>query len=230
VNRPLIVAHRGARRRRLENTIAGFLDGVARGAEWVELDLHRTADGALAVLHSSTLGGWRLARLTLAEAKRRARLLRGTELPTLAEVLEALPRSIGINIEIKAPGIGRDLLAVLQRLRALERVLVSSFHHPTIRALAGLRPRVATGLLVRRRPRDPVAALGRAGAHALVAHHTGVNAKLVEQVQRAGCEVWVWTVNRERDLRRTLALGVDAVITDYPQLLLRLRNSVSPLI
>ncbi|MGH9805415.1 MAG: glycerophosphodiester phosphodiesterase [Candidatus Acidiferrales bacterium] len=226
MKRPLIVAHRGARGRRLENTVAGFRDGVARGAEWVELDIHRTADGALVVFHDFALGGRRLAQLALEEAKQRA-VRRGAELPTLEEVFDALPRSIGVNIEIKAPGIGRELISLLARRRATRRVLVSSFHHPTIRDLAALRPRAATGLLARRPMRDPVGALRRAGARALVLHHTAVNAKLTEQAQRAGFAVWVWTVNRERDLRRMLALGVDAVITDYPEKLLRLRDSAS---
>ena len=224
---PLIVAHRGARGRRLENTLAGFRDGISRGAEWVELDIHRTADGALVVFHDFAIGGQGLARLTLAEAKKRAHLLRGIELPTLEEVFDALPRSIGVNIEIKAPGIGRELISLLVRRRATRRVLVSSFHPPTIRAFADLRPRVVTGLLARRSPRQSVGALRRAGARALVLHHTSLDARLAAQVQRAGFSVWAWTVNRERDLRRMLALGVDAIITDFPERLLRLRDSVS---
>jgi len=227
VKYPLIVAHRGARGPRLENTVAGFREGVARGAEWVELDIHRTADGALVVFHDFTLGGQRLARLTLAEAKQRAWRLRGIELPTLDEVFDSLPRSIGVNIEIKAPEIGRELISLLARRRATKRVLVSSFHHSTIGAIAGLRPRLSTGLLARRRPRDPVGALRRAGARALVLHYSALNARLTEQVQRAGFAVWAWTVNRERDLRRMLALEVDAIITDFPEKLLRLRDSAS---
>lgn len=226
MNRPLIVAHRGARGRRLENTVAGFRDGIARGAEWVELDIHRTVDGALVVFHDFALGGQGLAGLTLQETKQRARR-RGIELPTLEEVFDALPRSIGVNIEIKAPGIGRELISLLIRHRATNRVLVSSFHHPTIRAFVDLRPRVATGLLARRSPREPVGALRRTGARALVIHHTAVNAKLTEQVQRAGFSVWAWTVNRERDLRRMLAFEIDAIITDFPEKLLRLRDSAS---
>ena len=228
MNRPLIVAHRGAPSRRRENTLAGFRDGIARGAEWVELDLHRTADGALVVFHDFTLGGRRLVRLTLPEAKRRAHRLRGIRLPILDEVLEGLPRAIGVNIEIKAPGIGRELLSLLARHLAAERVLVSSFHHPTISALAGLKPRVATGLLTRRRLRDPASALRRAGANALVQHYAFADTGLVDRLQRAGFAVWVWPVNRERDLRRMLALGVDAIITDYPEKLLRLREAASP--
>lgn len=227
MNQPLIVAHRGAPGRRRENTVAGFRDGIVGGAEWVELDLHQTADGALVVFHDFALGGRRLARMTLAEAKQRARRLRGIELPSLAEVFDALPRSIGVNVEIKAPGLGRELLAVLSRHRATERALVSSFHHPTIAALADLRPRVATGLLARRRLRDPVGTLRRYRARALVLHHTAIEGKLVNRLHEAGFTVWVWTVNRERDLRWMLTVGVEAIITDYPDRLLRLRDAAS---
>lgn len=194
----------------------------------MELDLHRTADGALVVFHDYTLGGRRLARMTLPEARQRAHRLRGIQLPTLEEVLVGLPRSVGVNVEIKARGIGRELLALLARRSAVERVLVSSFHHPTIGALAELRPRLATGLLTRRRLRDAAGALRRAGASTLVQHYAFADAGLVERLHSAGFSVWVWPANRERDLRRMLALGVDAIITDFPEKLVQLRGATSP--
>src|SRR3989304_3337730 len=103
--RPLIIAHRGEPGRR-ENTLAGFLAGLRRGAGWIGLDVHRTAGGPPAVP------------------------------PTLEEVLEAVPGRVGLGIEIKAPGIGRAVRRALARHRALERALVSSFHWPTVRAPA----------------------------------------------------------------------------------------------
>jgi len=221
MKRPLIIAHRGEPGRR-ENTVAGFLAGVRRGAEWIEFDVHRTADGAVVVHHDFDLGGQAIARLTLKQAKLQARRFKHIALPTLDEVLEGVPEHVGLGVEIKAPGIGRAVLRVLARYRAVERALVSSFHWPTVRALADLRPRVRTGLLTCSRLLDPVGDLGRARAHALCQEHTLADRQLVRAVHRAGLEIHVWTANAPADLRRMMALGVDGIITDYPARLRRL--------
>src|SRR3990170_4366141 len=186
--RPLIIAHRGEPGRR-ENTRAGFLAGLRRGAGWIELDVHRTADGALVVHHDFDIAGRAIARLTLKQAKLRARRYKRIALPTLEEVLEAVPRA-------------------LARHRALERALVSSFHWPTVRALADLRPRVRTGILTCSRLLDPVGDLRRARAHALCQEHTLADRALVRAVHRAGFEIHVWTANQPADLRRMIRLGV----------------------
>lgn len=221
MKRPLIIAHRGAPGPR-ENTIEGFLAGVAAGADWIELDVHQTADGRLVVHHDLALGRRPLAACTLREARQRARRLKGIELPTLEEVIEAVPDSVGLGVEIKAPFIGPAVVRALARQQATERVLVSSFHFPTIRQLAELKPRLPTGILTIARLLDPVKELRRARARALCQEHALCDRLLVRQVHRVGGKVLVWTVNREADLKRMLKLHVDGIITDYPARLRRL--------
>ncbi len=222
MTRPLIIiAHRGEPGRR-ENTVAGFLAGIRRGADWIEFDVHRTADGAVVVHHDFHIAGRAIARLTLKQAKQQARRFKRIALPTLDEVIEAVPERVGLGVEIKAPGIGPAVLRVLARHRAVDRALVSSFHWPTVRALAARRPRVRTGILTCSRLLDPVGDLGRARADALCQEHTLTDRTLVRAVHRAGFEIHVWTANAPADLRRMMALGVDGIITDYPARLGRL--------
>lgn len=221
MKRPLIIAHRGEPGRR-ENTVAAFLAGIRRGAEWIELDVHQTADGALVVHHDFDIAGRPLARLTLRQAQQRARRTKRIALPTLEEVLEAVPERVGLGVEIKAPGIGAAVLRALARHRAVERTLVSSFHWPTVQALAGLRPRLRTGILTCSRLLDPVGDLRRTRAQALCQEHTLADRALVRVVHGAGFEIHVWTANRPADLRRMIALGVDGIITDFPARLRRL--------
>ncbi|MFQ5724180.1 MAG: glycerophosphodiester phosphodiesterase [Terriglobia bacterium] len=218
---PLIIAHRGAPGR-LENTLEGFLAGIQAGADWIELDVHQTADSHLVVHHDFTLGGKALAELTLREAKRLARQVKQIELPALEDVIEAVPERIGLGVEIKAPFIGAAVVKTLARQRATGRALLSSFHFPTIRQLAEVRPRVPTGLLTIPRLFDPVKEIRRARAQALCPEHSRCDRRLVREVQQAGFQVFVWTVNREDDLRRMLELRVDGIITDYPTRLRRL--------
>ncbi len=221
---PLIIAHRGEPGRR-ENTIAGFLAGIRRGAEWVELDVHQTADGQVAVHHNAHIARHSLNRLTLEEARRLARRRKHIELPTLDEVLEALPKTIGLNVEIKDPRAGGAVVAVLARHKAVDRAICSSFHWPTIRELADLRPRVRSGILTRSRLRDPVEDIRRARAQAIFHKYQSVDAAQVHVVKKAGLEFCVWTVNRDSALRRMVEVGVDGIITDYPDRLARLRST-----
>lgn len=223
---PLIIAHRGARGR-LENTVEGFLDGVARGAEWVELDVHRTADGALAVFHDAALGGKPLAQLPLNQARDLAERSRHIQLPVLEQVIAALPRTVGLNVEIKAAGIGPAVVAALALQNAVERTICSSFDYPTIREMAEQRTQVRTGILTDSPLSDAVAEIRQARAQALFLKHTLATRTLVEEVKKAGFQVFVWTVNSEADLKRMLELGVDGIITDFPERLARLRGNKS---
>ncbi len=223
---PLIIAHRGEPGRR-ENTIAGFLAGIARGAEWIELDVHLTTDGYVIVHHDARIARRALNRLTLEEARALARRRKRIELPTLDEVFEAIPKRIGVNVEIKDPRAGRAVVAVLARHRAVERAICSSFHWPTILELADLRPRLRTGILTRSRLRNPVEEIRRARAQAIFHKYPSVSGKQVLEVKEAGFGFYVWTVNRAGALRRMVGLGVDGIITDYPSRLVALHVTLN---
>ncbi|MCI0404123.1 MAG: glycerophosphodiester phosphodiesterase [Acidobacteria bacterium] len=222
---PLIIAHRGAPGRR-ENTIEAFLHGIAAGAEWIELDVHQTADGAVIVHHDPAIGRRRLTARTLEEARELARRRKRIALATLDDVLEAIPKTIGVNVEIKDPRAARAVVNVLNRHKAVERALGSSFHWEVVRELARLRPRIRTGILTPRRLDDPVDAIRRARASVLIHEYHSVEAAQVREVQAAGFWFVVWTPNRERELRRMVELGVDGIATDYPERLARIRDDL----
>jgi len=224
---PLIIAHRGEPGRR-ENTLAGFLAGIRRGAEWIELDVHLTADGKVIVHHDARIGRHSLNKLTLKEARQLARRRKRIELPTLDEVLEAIPGKVGVNVELKDPQAGRVVVAVLARHKAVDRAICSSFHWPAVRELADLRPRVCSGILSRLRLRDPIDEIRRARAQAIFHKYPSVDAAQVPEVRKAGFGFYVWTVNRTSALRHMIELGVDGIITDYPERLVRLRQQQDP--
>jgi len=222
---PLVIAHRGAPGRR-ENTVEAFLHGIAAGAEWIELDVHETADGAVVVHHDPNIGRQRLSLRTLEEAQALARRRKRIALPTLDDVLEAIPKNIGVNVEIKDPRAAGAVLATLARHKAVERALCSSFHWAAVRELGRLRPRVRTGILTLRRLDDPVDSIRRARASAIIHEYHSVEAAQVGEVQRAGFWFVVWTANLEGALRRMVGLGVDGIATDYPEKLVRIRDDL----
>jgi len=213
----LVLAHRGANRLAPENTVPAMREAVDRGADGVELDVHRTADDVLVVRHDAETPIGLLGESTAAEL---ARAL--PDVPTLAAVLDVC-RGRLVNVEIKDPD-PRAAEAVVDLLAARstgspDDVLVSSFDLATVDRVRELAPELPTGFLSF--GLDPHAALVIALEHGHAAVHpdvwTLVNVDVEMFVTRAhdlGLRVNVWTVNDVAQVERLRDADVDAVITD----------------
>lgn len=224
---PRVLAHRGATAVAPENTVQAFVAASALGADGVELDVHRTADGGLVVHHDADAAGvGLLAERTQAEI-RAAR----PEIPTLDEALEACAGML-VNVEVKnlpgdadydpGEGVAAGVVEVLSRRGGHDDVLVSSFNLESVNRVRDLDPSIPTGFLVLV-GMDPVDAVDVAHAHGHGAVHPDVRALVggaaaatVTRAHELGMTVNVWTVNHEDEMRRLAATGIDAVITDVP--------------
>lgn len=215
-----MIAHRGASRAEPENTVAAFLAARAIGADWVELDVRLTADGALAVHHDALLsGGAAIADVVRDELP--------ASVPLLDEALVACA-GMGVNVEIKnQPGeagfdpevaIASCVAAVLARRDAWQPVLVSSFHAPTLARLRAIDSTVATALLTFNLPdrTATVAACVSAGHGALHPFVGTVDRALVDACHDAGLEINVWTVDDPDQIAELVDLGVDGIVTNVP--------------
>jgi glycerophosphoryl diester phosphodiesterase len=219
----LVIAHRGASRAHPPgNTLAAFRSARALGADWVELDVRRTADGALAVHHDAHLEDGRAIVAVLADDL-------PDEVPLLADALAACD-GLGVNVEIKnAPGepdfdeqrtvAGQVLASVDGAERA--RHLVTSFDPFTLARVRELDPAVPIGLLAFDL-QDPTPTVERAvelGCVALNPWDPYVTEGLVARCRSAGLDVNVWTVNDTDRMKEMLELGVTGIITDTPDVL-----------
>ena len=219
----LVIAHRGASADFAENTLDAFSGAIAQEADGVELDVRRTADGRLAVHHDDTLADGRVIVETRFDALPEA-------VPDLAEVLDACAPLGVVNVEIKNWPEDRDFDATERVAAAVvgllevrgelddERVLVSSFHLPTIDRVHELAPGLATGWLLGlvEGQHDLVARAAGRGHVAVHPHHAFVNEDLVRVAHEAGVAVNTWTCDEPERIRWLAGLGVDAVITNTP--------------
>lgn len=252
-NRPLVFAHRGGRVLGPENTIPAFDLGMAAGADGLELDVHLAADGRVVVIHDDTLDrstGSKgpveaLTSEELARVEATPRFGIDLERPwtgvragvaTLDEVLARYPdASLIIEMKGERPALGPAVVRAVMAAGAAGRVCLGSFCSPVLAAARA----VANGIPTSASRAEALRALqrswfwlppGRGIAYCAfqVPETAGrlrvVSRRFVAAAHRSGCAVHVWTVNEEADMRRLFDWGVDAVITDRPDLAVRVRD------
>ena len=234
--RPLIWAHRGASFDAPENTLAAFDQALRQGADGVELDVQRCGSGEVVVLHDSSLGrttGFAglvaetsLERLRSLDAgARTAARFRGERVPLLREVLEGFP--LLVNIELKSEEMddrGLTAAAVSEVLEAgaASRVLFSSFNPLCLLRARWLLPHVPRALLFESSQGWPLRSASTArlvGACALHPEARLATPRRAARWRRRGYSVACWTVDDVADAERLFASGVEAIITNRPDVL-----------
>jgi glycerophosphoryl diester phosphodiesterase len=229
--RPLVLGHRGASAARRENTLAAFAKAREFGADGVELDVRRTADAQLVVHHDPEAEGIGLLAGSTFEKLRAGR----PDIPTLDEALEACAGMI-VNVEVKClpwePDSDDDrsvVHAVVDLLRRTESVatadvIVSSFDLGAVDAARAAAPDLATGWLTSGQEVSAAAATARAHRHAWLNPDRAVALRTtpedIAEAQRSGVRVNVWTVDDPKEVAALAAAGVDALITNTPDVAL----------
>jgi glycerophosphoryl diester phosphodiesterase len=232
-----VVGHRGAMGHCPENTLASFERGLELGADWIELDVHLSRDGALIVIHDETVdrttnGHGLVQEHSLAELKALdagawyGPQYAGQRIPTLDEVLVwARQRGAAVDIEIKnAPvyyaGIEEAVVHTLDRLSMTDQAIVISFDHRAVQRVKALDSRLLTGVLYACRPVDGGIELARhAGADALLPHWAYVTSEDVRAAHDAGLSVAPWVSSDPVVLKSLIGAGVDAIGTNHPDVL-----------
>lgn len=244
---PLLIAHRGGAGLAPENTLDALRSGVERwGADMVELDVHATADGHCIVIHDATVdrttsGTGAVAAMTLGEIRQLDAGFRftpdagatfpyrerGVHVPTIEEVLEALPDT-PITVEVKTAAAQTPLFAAIRRFNARDRVVAGGMYSRDRTQFAEYRGAVSASLeqlqrfymwhrvgLGRRFPplTDVVQVPERWRGR------TVVTGRLVADLMAHDIPVHVWTVNDEAAMHRLLDRGVEGLITDRPDVL-----------
>ncbi|HKW40895.1 MAG TPA: glycerophosphodiester phosphodiesterase [Gemmatimonadales bacterium] len=216
---PLVIAHRGASAREVENSLAAFRAAAPLGADGVELDIHATIDGGLIVHHDEAIAGRPIAYMTTAQVASQ-RLPSGEPVPTLAAALETLGHALQVFVEVKSLPAQFDdrLLEALDAGPNPGGYAVHGFDHRIVERLGRKRPALRRGVLSASYPVDPLAPLRDAGATMLWQERTLVDRPLAAALHGAGMQLFVWTVDDPTEMRRLLELGVDGLCTNRPEL------------
>jgi glycerophosphoryl diester phosphodiesterase len=244
MGRPLVFAHRGACKVAPENTLSAFEAAIGSGADGVELDVQYSSDGHLVVIHDLTLealtnGSGRVMAHTLGALRvldagsHFGPEFAGARIPLLNEVLDLTRGKMLVNIELKTPdtgsaGLGADVVAAVRAHGMADQVVVSSFNPFALRRAKLAGPEIECALLVA----HDLPGWMRWGVTRRYSRADGVHPEsvmvdkaYVTWARSVRLPVRVWTVDDETEMRRLLALGVDAVITDVPDRMIEIIKS-----
>jgi glycerophosphoryl diester phosphodiesterase len=224
-----IIAHRGAAGARPENTMAAFEKAIEDGADWIELDVQEMADGEVVVMHDSDF--MKLAGVDLkvwdADLAAISQIDIGSwygpeyadqRAPLLRDVLEMAKGRIKVIIELKYFGydemIEDRVARLVDDLDMSDQVAIMSLKYPAVQKMQALRPGWRTGVL---------AATAVGNLAGLDGDFIAVNAGtagpvLARSVNKAGKDLYVWTINDPLDMSRMISMGADGLITDEPAL------------
>lgn len=221
----LVVAHRGYHAQAHENTLEAMQQAVAMGADMVEFDVRRCADGELIVHHDPDIHGQTLARMDFGEIQRVAEMW-GYRVPRLTEVLQATAGRIGSDIELKEAGYEEAVLRLVSDVLGLEDFFITCFDPAVLASIRILRPEVRLGILTE----------GVSGAKALeifeeiradflAPDSISLTEPVLAESERRQIPLLPWTVDDAAPIERYLEQdNVLGIVTNRPELALKLRN------
>lgn len=217
----LRIGHRGAAGHAPENTLAAIWKARSFHADFVEIDLRETSDGHLVLLHDETIDrttnkSGTLAELSLEQVQR---LDAGNwqRIPTLEEALDISGKAMGVILELKVEGIGNEACAIVKRVGFSGPLIYASFLLAELYRVRQADPAAQIMVLQHRHlPLDPVAEVVALHASHVGLHYSTVTPALLQIYHDLGKHVFAYTVNDPKDIRRMRELGVDGIVSDFP--------------
>lgn len=211
MSRARVIGHRGAAGFP-ENTIAGFEEALRQGVDGIEMDVRQTADGRLVVVHDSVVGERSVQSTPYADL---IALEQGKQIPLFEEALEKFGKRTLLDIELKVDGYEEPVVELLKLHTEPEKTMISGFSAKLLQTVHELLPAVQLGYIYNRTQDE--GARHHAPVDVVIPQFRLASRELIEEVHDEGLEVWAWTVNDDVEIARLLRLGVDGLITDYPE-------------
>ena len=223
-----VTAHRGYSAAYPENTIPAFKGAIQVGADWAELDVQQTADGEVIVMHDSNLKRttgldkevWQVTWDEIKDLDNGSwfdKKYQTVRIPTLEEVLKVCRGKIHLNIEIKPSGHDKDLeeqvAKLLKKYHMRDTCVVSSLKYDSLRKIKQADDSIETAYITSVSYGN-FTDLEYADGYSV--ESTLLSKSFVNKAQKAGKQIYVWTVNSEERLEKVVGMGIDNVITDDP--------------
>lgn len=223
----MLSAHRGDTQSAVENSLQAVRSSVEQGVDAVEIDVQLTKDGVVVLHHDYNLRRMagvakRVSELTYDEVarlnigNRSGKLEQIVRIPMLAEVLAEVQGKAKLIIDLKSYGPGDELakqvVSLINQFDMAQDCYIQSFDRQTLQQIRQLNPDIRIGQIIY----FAVGDLSLLDVDFYTIEQVMLTEQLVESAHKKGREVWVWTVNSDRNLKEVLKFEIDGIITDYP--------------
>lgn len=236
------IAHRGASGNYPENTMLAFEKAVEIGCDGIETDIQLTKDNIPVICHDElvdrTTNGEGLLReynykelMKLDAGIKKSMNFSGLKIPTLEELLDFVrDKNLYINLELKNSiieyeGIEEMVINKIYEYKIENNVILSSFNHNSMVKCKSIDSYIKTGLLYEGCIYNPVKYAFSTKADALHPDFHSLKSKIIKEIMGGGCEINTYTVNDKKYMKWLIEMGVDGIITNYPELLKEVKNN-----
>ena len=215
----LKVGHRGAKAYEIENTLESFKKAIELGVNAIELDVQKSKDGKLIIIHDDNLKkvfskDVFVNQATLKELKQSTE----NKILTLEEALKTIDRKVEkILIELKEVGYEKKVLEIVKKEKLKDRVIIISFHEQALSNVRELDKEIETGLIYSKY-QNPIEAALKLNAQYLVPLYKFTHTRDVEKAHKNNLKVIVWTINTKQEVKEYIAKGVDGIASDKPDI------------
>ena len=237
LNKVEITAHRGALRTHPENTLIAMQKAIEIGADFSELDVQETSDGVLVLYHDKNLkkttgvdiGIWEISYDSISKLEAGAWFdpkFKGEPIPKLEDIMDEVKGKMKLNIEIKMNGHQKQLTEKVVQLvedkKYIAHCILTSFDLNAIDKVKKLNKNIKAGYILREIPEDRD--IFNSGINTISANKDMVNDAFIKKAHKHNLEVHVWIVNEPEEMKKFIQLGVDNIVTDYPEILFKVLN------
>ena len=240
LTRTQVTAHRGFSHVAPENTLPAFQAAIDSGADYIELDVQLTADDQLVVFHDELLdrttnGHGMLKNFTYEQLQQfsagswfgKDREFDDVKIPLFTEVLDLVGNDIMLNIEIKRSGepkkTAERVVELVKEYGIANSCYITSFSYDALKKVKQLDPKIKTGYIANLSTATSYSRLPYIDAVSM--NYLFVNQSVVNSAHHNGKRIFVWTVDRQSEVQRMMALGVDNIITNRPDKVLEVVDS-----
>ncbi|QLG45747.1 glycerophosphodiester phosphodiesterase [Costertonia aggregata] len=226
MNKPLVIGHRGAMGHETENSLASVQKALDLGVDMIEIDVFKIDSGEIMVFHDAkvdrlTNGGGNIEEYNFFDLSQ-LQLDGGHKIPTLQDVLKLIDNKVVLNIELKGANTAETVNHIInyyikEKDWSLNNFLISSFNWDELKQMRSLNKAVPIAVLTEEEPVDAIAIAKELNAEAINPNFKNLNRDNTIKIKEVGLKIYPWTVNEPQDILKMKRLGVNGIITNYPE-------------
>ena len=228
-----IIGHRGAMGHAPENTVLSIQKALELGVDSIEIDVFRCQSGEIVVFHDKKLnkltnGKGKIQQKTWSQLQE-LQVMGSESIPVLEEIIQLINGRVRLNIELKGKGTAIPTIEILKKyfnkdLLKQKNILVSSFDWDELLALRSKSQKIPIGVLIDGNPLLALKFAKEVDALSINSDYKFLNKNNVDLINSKGYKLYPYTVNDGDEMKKLVSIGVDGIITDYPDKLKKILN------